>query len=118
MEIVRDELWTQCLDNAVKMYRLIEPDEKCFKLADATWRCKMSYKKLSDKKQERQTIVIDKPPEVINEPRNTKKLCCALTMSGKPCSFKAVCGDYCKKHNTNVAELGSKVDVTKIKITD
>jgi len=54
----------------------------------------------------------------VTETRNAKKTCCATTMSGKPCSFKAVCGDYCKKHSVKHAQLGVKVDVTKIKITD
>jgi len=54
----------------------------------------------------------------VNEQRKVKKICCALTMTGKPCSFKAVCGDYCKKHSVKQPQLGTKVDVSKIKIND
>jgi hypothetical protein len=118
MEVIRDELWERCLADAVKMYRLSEPNDKCMHLADATWKCKMSYKKHAEKKDERKLIVLDRAPEVVTETRNAKKTCCATTMSGKPCSFKAVCGDYCKKHSVKHAQLGVKVDVTKIKITD
>ena len=27
-----------------------------------------------------------------------RNICKAFTLSGKKCTFKAVCGDYCKKH--------------------
>jgi hypothetical protein len=42
-------------------------------------------------------------------------------MAGKPCSFKAVCDGYCKKHSgggSGVTTLGKKVNLTKIKIND
>lgn len=116
MQVIRDELWNRCFADAVKMYRLSEPDEKCYKLADATWKCKMMYKQHADKKQQRQAVVIDKPPEEVREHRNPKKTCCALTMSGKPCSFKAVVGEYCKKHCVKKTSIGVKVDVHGIKI--
>lgn len=118
MEVIRDELWERCLADAVKMYRVHEPNDKCFHLADATWKCKMSYKKHADKKDDRKLIFLDRAPEVVTETRTTKKICSATTMSGKPCSFKAVCGDYCKKHSVKHVQLGVKVDVSKIKITD
>lgn len=118
MEVVRDELWERCLTDAAKMYRVGEPNEKCYKLANATWIMKMRYMEEAKKKQERTLIVIDKPREMAAPQRTAKKLCCATTMSGKPCSFKAVCGDYCKKHNVKQTQLGVMVDVTKIKISD
>lgn len=118
MEIVRDSLWERCLADATKMYRISEPDEKCVKLANATWIMKKKYREHSEKKEDRQVVVLSKAPEVVNEQRSTKKICCATTMSGKPCSFKAVCGDFCKKHSVKNATLGAKVDVSKIKITD
>jgi hypothetical protein len=37
-------------------------------------------------------------------------------MSGKPCSFKAVFGDFCKKHSVKNMNIGTKVDVSEIKI--
>lgn len=118
MEVVRDHLWDRCLADAAKMYRISEPDEKCVKLANATWIMKKKYLEHEKKKDDRQIIVIDKPPEVVNEQRKAKKTCCATTMTGKPCTFKAVCGDYCKKHSVKHAQLGMKVDVSKIKIND
>ena len=118
MEVIRDTMWERCLNDAVKMYRLSEANDACYNLADATWKCKMSYKRHQEKKESRKLIVIDKPPDVVNEQRTSKKICCATTMSGKPCSFKAVCGDYCKKHSVKNAILGMKVDVSKIKIDE
>ena len=42
------------------------------------------------------------------------KICCATTMSGKPCRFKAVCGDYCRKHRVSSTSIGNKVDVSDL----
>jgi hypothetical protein len=111
MEVIRDQLWQECLVDAVKMHRLKEPDERCYKLADATWKCKMAYKRHKDKKDQRQVIMIDKPPEPTVTQRSQTKICCATTLSGKPCSFKAVCGDYCKKHRIDKEVIGKKIPV-------
>jgi hypothetical protein len=115
---MHDQLWERCLADAVKMYRLSEPDERCVKLANATWVMKKKYQEAAQKKDSRKLIFLDKPPEVVNEQRTAKKICCATTMTGKPCSFKAVCGDYCKKHSVKNIALGTKVDISKIKITE
>ena len=118
MEVTRDTMWERCLTDAAKMYRIGEPDERCVQLANATWIMKKKYLEHEKKKDSRQVIVIDKAPEVVNEKRTAKRTCCATTMTGKPCSFKAVCGDYCKKHSVKNATLGMKVDVSQIKIAD
>tara|TARA_B110000444_G_C18773101_1_gene563554 strand:- start:454 stop:810 length:357 start_codon:yes stop_codon:yes gene_type:complete len=118
MEIIRDEMWQRCLADAAKMYRVSEPNELCFKLANATWIMKKKYQEHFKKKEDRKTIVIDKPPEVVNNQRTGKKICRATTMSGKPCAFRATCGEYCKKHSVKNAQLGTKVDVSRIKIGD
>jgi NAD(P)H-dependent flavin oxidoreductase YrpB (nitropropane dioxygenase family) len=119
MEVIRDDVWLKCLDDAMKMYRITEPNEQCYKLADVTWKLKKSYKKHQQQKNERQVVLIDKAPEVVSEQRSTtKKMCAAITMAGKPCAFKAVCGAFCKKHQVKMSTLGAKVDVKKIKIED
>jgi hypothetical protein len=118
MEIVRDAVWERCLNDAVKMYRLSEPNDACYNLANATWVMKKKYQEAEQKKDSRKIVFLDKPPEVVNEQRTAKKICCATTMTGKPCSFKAVCGDYCKKHSVKNIALGTKVDISKIKIAD
>ena len=113
MEIKRDELWNQCLKDAMKMYRIVEANDKCISLADATWKMKMSYKKHEAKKDSRQIVVLEKAPMVVTEHRNQVKLCQATTMAGKPCSFKAVCGCFCKKHRIDKGSIGSKIKITR-----
>jgi hypothetical protein len=115
MEVIRDAMWSTCLANAVKMYRLREPNEKCYRLADATWKCKMAYVKHNNTKKGSSVIVLDAPPkENTPEQRTSHKICCATTMSGKPCRFKAVCGDYCRKHRVASTSIGNKVDVSDL----
>ena len=115
MEVVRDAMWSTCLANAVKMYRLREPNEKCYRLADATWKCKMAYIKHSNTKKNSSIVVLDGPPkEPAIEQRTSHKICCATTMSGKPCNFKAVCGNYCRKHKVASTSIGNKVDVSDL----
>lgn len=111
MEIVRDDLWSQCLIDAMKMNRVDEPNEKCRNLADATWKMKMTYRKFDEKKQSRQVIVLDKTPVIVKEARASTHICQATTMTGKRCSFKAVCGDFCKKHRIDKGTLGSKIKI-------
>lgn len=111
MEVVRDSLWHTCLDDAIKMYRISEADEKCLKLANATWVMKHAYTRIQNRKDTRRTMMIDKTPEVVNEPRTSKKMCHAVTMSNKPCSFRAVCGDFCKKHAVHTVSLGVKIKI-------
>jgi hypothetical protein len=100
MEIIRDEMWNKCLGDATKMYRLAEPDDKCRHLANATWVMKKRYEQHAKKKSERTIMFIDTVPE---EPRVQVKnsICTAMTMSGSRFKFKAVCGNYCRKHNVS-----------------
>lgn len=115
MEVIRDSMWSTCLANAVKMYRLREPNERCYKLADATWRCKMAYVKHENTRKNSSVIVLDAlPKENVPEQRTSHKICAATTMSGKPCRFKAVCGDYCRKHQVTSSKIGEKVDVSDL----
>jgi len=111
MEVIRDELWNNCLMDAMKMCRVDEADDKCFNLADATWKMKMSYQKFDRKKQSRQIIVLDKTPADVKESRAHVSICQATTMIGKRCSFKAVCGDFCKKHRIDKVKIGSKIKI-------
>ncbi len=111
MEIVRDTLWNRCLTDAMTMYGVGEPTSACFSLANATWKCRMAYKKHEDKKDTRKLIVIDKTPSLVNEQRKPRKMCCAITMMGSPCAFKAVCGEYCKKHRVKDEVIGTQIKI-------
>lgn len=113
MQVVRDASWNVLLNDAVKMYRLITPDEKCYKLADATWKCRKKYEELKQQKEGSKIVFLDKLPESNNREKQLyQSLCRAVTMAGKPCSFKTVCGDYCRKHYKapNAIDM---IDVTK-----
>jgi hypothetical protein len=125
MEVVRDSLWERCLADAAKMYRISKPDEKCVKLANATWVMKKRYEEAANKKNNQKVHFITdiETSQIASENKNvsrvkTANICSAITMSGKRCSFKAVCGDFCKKHRVKGEQLGLKVDVSKIKISD
>jgi hypothetical protein len=72
MKVVRDEVWEKCLEGATAMYRLLVPNDKCYKLADATWKCKASYKLFQDKKHSRRVILLDKTPEARRTVRRKK----------------------------------------------
>ena len=78
---------------------------------------KKKYQEAAQKKESQKVIVLDKKPDVVHQMRNVKKVCCATTMSGKQCSFKAVCGDFCKKHSVKGVAIGDKVDFSKIRPT-
>lgn len=111
MEVIQDSLWQTCLTDAMKMYQVSESNEKCIHLANATWVMKNKYKHAQVRKDARKTVMIEKTPEVVNEQRTSKKICQAITMSGKPCSFRAVCGNFCKKHNVKKEVLGVKIKI-------
>lgn len=99
MEVIRDATWTICLTDAMKMYRVSEANEKCYNLADATWKMKMKYIQNDDRRKERSLILLEAgTPATIKVQRTSHKKCQATTMAGNPCKFKAVCGDFCKKH--------------------
>jgi len=117
MQVIRDTLWTSCLSDATKMYRLREPDDKCHHLADATWKMKMRYKKIEDRKKGGNADNFSwhhTPKEAVVNQRTNAKICCATTMAGKPCRFKAVVGNYCRKHKVSDIGMGKKVDVNSL----
>jgi hypothetical protein len=66
---------------------------------------KMRKKKLECQKT-RPIKVLQTAPD--NQNTENKKICQAFTLSGKKCSFKAVCGKYCKKHRIDNQILGTK----------
>jgi len=49
-----------------------------------------------EEKNKHRTISLDAIVEPINN--SIKKKCRAKTLSGKPCPFKASCGEFCKRH--------------------
>ena len=66
---------------------------------------KMRKKKLECKKTRSIQVLDSVPKQDTSESRN---ICKAFTLSGKKCTFKAVCGDYCKKHRIDNQVLGTR----------
>jgi hypothetical protein len=75
----------------------------------------MRYKKIEDRKKANAIIFLDTTPkEAVVNHRTNAKICCATTMAGKPCRFKAVVGNYCRKHKVSDIGMGKKVDVNSL----
>tara|TARA_B100001113_G_scaffold88293_1_gene70569 strand:- start:1138 stop:1410 length:273 start_codon:yes stop_codon:yes gene_type:complete len=66
---------------------------------------KMRKKKLECQKTNPIQVIDFIPKQEVSENRN---ICKAFTLSGKKCTFKAVCGDYCKKHRIDDQVLGTR----------
>ena len=66
---------------------------------------KMRKKKIECQKT-RPIKVLETAPD--NQNIENKNICQAFTLSGKKCSFKAVCGKYCKKHRIDDQVLGTR----------
>jgi hypothetical protein len=83
MQVIRDAVWNVCLSDATKMFRLREANDKCYHLADATWKMKMRYKKIEERKRENSLILLDGPPKEVTPDQRTKhKICSAVTIQG------------------------------------
>jgi len=87
--------YEQCLVDAMRMYRVDTPTDKCKHLARAVHRMKNKYAQYENARSSRTSLVIEHIPEVRVEKKN---ICQAVTLTGKPCGFKSVCGNFCKKH--------------------
>ena len=94
--------YEQCRADAMRMYRVDSPTDRCKKLANATWKMKQKYAQLRKDKQSRVIQVIEKAPEKVVEKRHAVHTCQAVTLAGKSCGFKAVCGGFCKKHQPKI----------------
>jgi len=66
------------------------------KLADSALRSKERTMEIDAKKHK--LIQVDKKPPKENETGIVTAICKARTMAGTKCTFKAVCGEFCKKH--------------------
>lgn len=88
-------------------------DDRVRRLAGSLQKMKNSYAQHDKRKADRQLIVLDEVPKKVQEAKRTSNTCKALTLKGKPCTFKAVNGCYCKKHTISEANivLGKKVNV-------
>ena len=93
----RDARWYANYNQGLTSLNMSE--EVAVKWADASWRVNANYKRYELQKEARSIKVIPNKAE----PRAgggaaMMKMCKATLMSGKGCSYKAACGDFCKRH--------------------
>ena len=74
--------------------------EKSERFARSIHKLRESRKKYDYKREKSKIKFIEVVPENIIHNRTKTVICCAKTMSGKRCTFKASCGKYCKKHSS------------------
>jgi len=104
IEVVRDAQWISILKDSVERDKVkeIKKLDYYFKLADTIWRAKKRYEKIKNDKIEKSVKVIkevDKKKSIEVQEPEKKNICQAKFLNGKPCRFKAVCGEFCKKHS-------------------
>ena len=103
MEVVitRDDRWTNYYNQGVA-----RTDVNAEHFANIFWKTERMFRKLNDRKVSRgiKFIPMDQCPKEKSEARPGSKVrtvkCQAITMTGKPCPFRATsgCGKFCKKH--------------------
>jgi hypothetical protein len=98
---------------AMNICRVIAPTEKSERLARALVNLKRNYNNHDQKRQARSIVFLEEAPKQEVVQKHTNHTCKATTLKGKPCSFKAVCGGYCKKHGISMGgvSLGKKIVV-------
>ncbi len=93
MEFIRDAHWYSSYSQALRDLKM--DDDQATRYANAAWRLNANYRKHDTLKKENSTKVIYKAEPTTGA---SAKTCKATLMSGKTCSYKACCGEYCKRH--------------------
>tara|TARA_B100000401_G_scaffold120642_1_gene78851 strand:+ start:6514 stop:6801 length:288 start_codon:yes stop_codon:yes gene_type:complete len=73
-------------------------DEKCERFARSIHKLRESRKQYDDKREKSKIIFLENAPEKSLNTKNFSNICQAVTLKGKKCTFKASCGNFCKKH--------------------
>lgn len=101
MEVVRDSKWSEIYSHERKRH----PEEYAVKYANAFWKAHKKTELIKSEKKKKSLKILKDPPGELFKNHQTPtcskiKKCQSLTISGKPCQFKAVseCGRFCKKH--------------------
>lgn len=101
MALSNDSKWTQIF-NTSRLRNL--SNEERIKLTNSIWKASKRLEHINLERKKKSLKVISMT-EVARKERlpavTTKKTCQSMTMSGKPCTFRAVseCGRFCKKHS-------------------
>lgn len=103
IEVVRDAQWISILKDSVEKDKVkeIKKLDYYFKLTDTIWRAKKRYEQIKQDKIEKSVKVIKEVDKKKKDPEEKKsvEICKAKFLNGKPCRFKAVNGEFCKKHS-------------------
>jgi len=101
MEVIRDSKWEELYrDSNAK-----DPDEIRIRFADVMWRTYTRFEHNKAERKKRSLKIIEGTPTQTQLEKTAKvvkkQICQSITLTGKPCQFKAVseCGRFCKKHN-------------------
>lgn len=97
--------YEECLRDAMRLHRVSTPDERCAHLARSVFKMKNRYKQHEAHKKERSMVVITEAPKRIVEQKYMGNICQSTTLKGKKCTFKATCGNFCKKHSVSNKEI-------------
>ncbi len=97
--------YEDCLRDIMRLHKVCTPDERCERLARSVFKMREKYKQLEEQKKRRSMTVITITPEKVVEQKYSGKICQAFTLKGKKCTFKANCGNFCKKHNVTDKNL-------------
>jgi len=96
--VVRNEMWQLLHSDILQTEKLTVGTDFTKKLTDSIWRAKLRYAELKKEKENKRIQIINATVKTDQKPPISTK-CKAKNMNGKHCSFKASCGDYCKKHS-------------------
>lgn len=101
--------YEDCLRDAMRLHGVSTPDERCAHLARSVYKMKIKYKEYADHKRARSLTVITDVPKRMVEQKYVSNICQSTTLKGLRCTFKATCGNFCKKHSISVITLGKKI---------
>jgi hypothetical protein len=97
--------YEDCLRDAMHLHRVSTPDERCEHLARSVYKMKSKYKQHEAHKKARSLVVLTEAPKQVVEQKYTTNICQSTTLKGKRCTFKATCGNFCKKHSVANKDL-------------
>jgi len=97
--------YEECLRDAMRLHKISTPDERCAHLARSVFRMKNRYRVHEAHKKERSTMIISEAPKRQVEQKHAQNICQSTTLKGKRCTFKANCGNFCKKHSVSSKDV-------------
>lgn len=82
----------------LREHKMTTPDEKIMMMARSLHKAKVAQEKILKNKRERGLKIITQQDLPKMKVETRVAICKATTMNGKRCGNKAVCGEFCKRH--------------------